>query len=360
MFGMLLSVVLTLSLATGAWANSRAVSDQDELSGHWAETQLRKWVAGGLLQGDGSGSYHPDQPIKRAELISFINRAFQFSEKTDVQFVDLKPSHWAYDDIAIAVQAGYTSGYGDLTIRADRTVTREEAAVMIARALKLDGEQATGKQLESFTDAGDISSWSMPYITALVNQQLLHGTPAGAIFPQGQLTRAEAIMILDQAMVKLGEQTTLDQAGTYGPESGTQTILGNVAVMASGVTLRNTIITGDLILTDGIGEGEAFFNNVTVKGTTSVQGGGENSIHFEDTVLVRVVIEKQTGTVRVVAVGKSAIQSVIVTSPVTLEESHATDSGFKNVEISGALPAGSEVKLSGTFENVSVFSSDIK
>src|SRR5690606_6044772 len=124
---------------------------------------------------------------------------FMFTEKKEIHFTDIDPSNWAYEPVSIAVQAGYTRGYEDNTIRASQSVTREEAAVMIANALMLEGD-AAGSSLSAFTDAGNISDWSKPYIAALTAKQLLHGTPAGTINPQGKLTRAEAVTILDQAI----------------------------------------------------------------------------------------------------------------------------------------------------------------
>lgn len=359
-----ISLLLVLALLMSLWTSALAAAapesaPADELNGHWAEKQLRTWVEGGLLQGDDRGVIHPDRAITRAELISLINRAFMFTEKKEIYFTDIDPSNWAYEPVSIAVQAGYTRGYEDNTIRASQSVTREEAAVMIANALMLEGD-AAGSSLSAFTDAGNISDWSKPYIAALTAKQLLHGTPAGTINPQGKLTRAEAVTILDQAIPYAKQKVVYQEAGTYGPGAGTETIRGDVIVSAAGVSLRNVVIEGDLTIAEEVGEGDVNFNNVTVKGTTTIQGGGENSIHFEDSVLVRVIVDKRTGTVRVVAVGSSSIQSVIVSSPVKLEETHATDSGFKNVELSSALPTGSAVTLSGQFEDVSVFSSDVR
>lgn len=361
MLSMLLALALALSLVPSVFAaeSDSASAPEDELQGHWAEKQLREWVQSGLLKGDNNGAYNPDKAITRAELISLINRAFGFTEKVDIHFTDIDFSNWAYIQVAIAVQAGYTHGYEDNTIRTDQPITREEAAVMIAHAIKLDGDNVSDS-LKAFSDAAVISTWGKPYIAALASQQLIHGTPAGNFSPQGQLTRAEAVTLLNQAMKAMNADTAYSEAGDYGPEAGTRTIIGNVVVSAPDVTLRNTVILGNLTLTEGVGEGDANFNNVTVKGTTTIQGGGENSIHFADSILVRVVINKATGTVRVVAIGKSAIGHVVVNSPVKLEESHVTDSGFQNVELASALPAGSEVSLSGMFENVSMFSSDIK
>ena len=66
--------------------------------------------------------------------------------------------------------------------------------------------------------------------------------------------------------------------------------------------------------------------NVTVKGETIVQGGGVNSIHFENSVLATVIVDKDAsqGAVRIVAEGTTTVGQVNVNSPVTLQETNAT------------------------------------
>ncbi|THF76735.1 hypothetical protein [Cohnella fermenti] len=113
-------------------------------------------------------------------------------------------------------------------------------------------------------------------------------------------------------------------------------------------------------MTEAVGEGDAFFRGVTVEGAVIVRGGGENSVHFEDSVLVRIVVDKPTGTVRILVAGASSVEEVVVQSSVKLEESHLTDIGFKNVSLAETLPVGSQVELSGHFESMSVMSADIK
>lgn len=349
-------VSMFLSLISPAWASDQPVTD--DLKGHWAETQLRKWAEQDLLKGF-NGNYYPDRPITRAEFITLINRAFKLSEPADINFSDLGASHWAYGQIAIAVKAGYVKGYSDNTIRLNQVLSREEAAVMVANLLEL--KPGDSNEPAKFNDSSSISSWSKDAVFALADKSILIGNSAGDFLPQGKLTRAEAVALLDRAIeYDKPKDVTYSTAGVYGPNTGTQTIKGNVVVSASGVTLQNVIIEGDLVLAEGIGEGDATFKKVTVKGTTTIRGGGPNSIHFEDSVLVRISIDKSTGTVRVVAAGNSSVQYVVVHSPVKLEESSVTNSGFANVEIAEGLPAGSQVELIGQYEDVSVKTSDIK
>ncbi|MFK7693688.1 S-layer homology domain-containing protein [Paenibacillus sp. HJGM_3] len=143
-------------------------------------------------------------------------------------------------------------------------------------------------------------------------------------------------------------------AGTYGPESGMETVTGNVYIQIGGITLRNMTITGNLTIGEGVGEGDVDLNNVTVLGETNVNGGGPNSIHFKDAVLVKIIVNKQTGEVRIVAEGKTSVNQVNVQSSAKVDGSKATNGGFSSVTLSDKLPEGSKVSLLGNFDNVSV------
>ncbi len=158
--------------------------------------------------------------------------------------------------------------------------------------------------------------------------------------PEAQITRAEAVVTLDRALQALQSQSETQKnaynaAGTYGPVSGTETVSGDVTVNVSGVTLQNMVINGNLLLAAGIGSGDAFLKNVTVKGTTTVQGGGDHSIHFENGIFGKVIVEKKDGTVRLVVEGTTIIEQLDIKSPVNLEL--GKDSNFGTLIIDALL-----------------------
>jgi len=351
---LVLPLTLTFGLSATVWA---AQNPKDDLQGHWAEKTMRQWASESLLQGY-NDRYSPDQAITRAEFATLINRANKLTEAEKISFSDLESSNWAYEQIAIAAKAGYVKGYKDGTVRPGNPVTREEAAGMVASYLKLDSDGLKG--LANFKDAEALPSWSKNPVAALAEAGILAGNAKGEFRPGERLTRAEAVTLLDKARNYKKPAAEYNKAGVYGPETGTETIKGDVIVSAPGVTLRNVTIEGNLTIAAAVGEGDAHFKKVTVKGTTTIQGGGANSVHFEDSVLVRISVDKRDGTVRVVVVGDTTIEYAVIHSPVKLEESSATDSGFKNVELASNLPAGSAVQFTGQFESVTVLSSDVK
>lgn len=50
-------------------------------------------------------------------------------------FVDVPAKHWAYESLTKLARAGIVDGYGDGTFRGDKTLTRYEMAVVVAKAM---------------------------------------------------------------------------------------------------------------------------------------------------------------------------------------------------------------------------------
>jgi hypothetical protein len=192
----------------------------------------------------------------------------------------------------------------------------------------------------------------------------LEGYPDGTFRPPVSITRAEAVVSTDHALkssVRMHNRK-FDKAGTYGPASGMETITGNVKITVPGVIVQNMIIKGDLTFGEGIRSGDVTINHVTVEGKTYVNGGGENSIHFIDSVIVMIEVGKKSksGIVRIVAEGSTSVQSVILKSSAKVEENDTTGVGFLAVELSRVLPKNSEVTLTGNFSTVDVNGNSIK
>jgi hypothetical protein len=304
---------------------SAADSAKSDVKGHWAEGQLNEWLDKGLIKGFADGTVKPNNPVTRAELTALINRAFGYTEKAEIHFSDMTPGNWAYDEAAIAIKAGYIKGKSASTFGSDNQSSRQEVAVIIGRLLHLQGDEATAN---SYVDASSFAPWSKAAIGAVSFKKILQGYGDRTFRPQAPITRAELVVTLDRALKLIALQdptetqvakNTYSAAGTYGPVSGTETVSGDVVVNVPGVTLQNMVINGNLLLAEGIGSGDAFLKNVTVKGTTNVHGGGDHSIHFENSVFATIVVDKKGGTVRIVLEGSTTLEQGTIKSPVILE-----------------------------------------
>ncbi|WP_158560696.1 DUF4838 domain-containing protein [Paenibacillus contaminans] len=329
-----------------------------DVTGHWAEKQLAEWWGGGLLTGYPDGKVKPDESISRGEFMALVNRLFGYGETMPLEFTDVKQGDWTYAEASKALRAGYMEGYGNGTIGADRQISRQEAAVIIARLFKPNQAEA-GENAEPFTDAGLIAEWSRTAVADVVGSRWMEGYGDGSFRADAFISRAEAIVTIDRAL-KSGAPLVYDRAGTYGPETGTLAVSGNVAVRAPGVTLRNMSVSGAMLLDEAIGEGDVRLKNVKVAGTTTVRGGGENSVHFDNSVIFSLVVDKASGTVRIAAEGSTVVASVIVKSSVILEHAGEEGGGFEKVELNEALPSGARIVLQGTIGTVDVLAGGIK
>ena len=84
-------------------SNVEIKSDFNDISGHWAEKEIRRAASLGWIKGYADGSFKPDQNITRAEAASMINRMLhRLPETVDdlldgmIQWPDNQPSDWYY------------------------------------------------------------------------------------------------------------------------------------------------------------------------------------------------------------------------------------------------------------------------
>lgn len=231
------------------------------------------------------------------------------------------------------------SGYSETEFGPDDPITREQMAVMIVKAAQL----SAGVSGKTFADSDSISEWAREAVNVATGNKIINGYSDNTFRPKGNTTRTEAAVVLSQSLsqkptdkpapvVEKEDYSLIDEAGTYGPATGTENVAGDVTIQSSGVTLRNLIIAGDLIIAEEVGDGDVTLNNVTVKGKTYIRGGGTDSIHINGGQYNEIIVENTaTGAVRIVAVDSSGLRVVI--SDKADGEKIILEGTFKNVTI---------------------------
>lgn len=304
-----------VTMLAGAVAPVSAATTLTDVNGHWAQSQIDALVGQGVVSGYPDGTFKPDNTITRAEFISMVNRTFAFKDTTAISFTDVKPGDWYAPAIAVAKNAGYISGYTDGSMKPTNLITRQEVAVIMAKVLKLDTSNA--EAVSTFKDAASIPVWSRNAIAAMVKAGYLSGYPDGTFKALDATTRAMAAVILSKVSGPVTppvtppvQQKVFDKAGTYGPATGTNTIAGDVTISADGVILQNTSINGNLLITEAVGAGTVTLKNLTVTGTTTIKGGGLNSIKIENCILGIIKADKADGNLRIILSGTTVTELV--------------------------------------------------
>lgn len=326
--------IMVLLMSVSAFGAGQNKSD---LTGHWAENYILSLSSRGIMSGF-NNRYEPDRAITRAEFANMAVTAFQFNKPSTIKFNDVPDGAWYADSISKAAGQGFMQGYQGKAKPLD-TLTREDAAVMFSKILK----SQSGLPL-NMTDAQNISDYARDSVAALYSSGYLNGDENGNFNPKKNLTRGEAaklLYVIAGNIYKDSREFDLHDVP----------ITGNATIAASGVTLKNTVIQGNLYITEGVGTGEVTLENVEVKGETLVSGGGMNSIVFVNTKTGVVKVEVPDGIpVRIVASGNSTIDFVATKSEAKFQESGLTGSGFKDIVI--YVPENSKVSLDGNFDSV--------
>lgn len=176
--------------------------DFSDTEGHWFLDFLERIFPRGIVRGYPDGTFRPDGKVTRGEFAALLIRTFGIDPIAGTVFSDTAGS-WAEDSINGAAAKDILSGYMDGSFKPGRPITREEMAVMIARALEL--EELPDAGVPVFTDSGEVSSWAIDSVNSLTEMGILSGFPDGSFRPQDSLTRAEAVKIIHEVLVSLGE-----------------------------------------------------------------------------------------------------------------------------------------------------------
>lgn len=333
---LILVFAMTVSLFTvGAGAAEPIYRDTD---GHWAAETIEGFSRLGLIEGY-NGQFFPNKNITRGEMAVILDRLMDYQTAAKNSFSDLGEAFYT-DAVLKANAVGVMLGSNG-TVRPTDPITRQEAAVLLCRALGLE----VGGSVAQFSDRGQIASWAADAVGAMAAKKLLQGAN-GMFRPTDAITRAETVAILDRALGKLVSEG----------ESASGRVDGNVVVRGAGAKLSDMTINGDLIIAEGVGEGEVHLDGVTITGRTIVRGGGVNSIYMNN---VRanggVVVNKLDGRVRVVTSGSTTVSVTLLQSGAIL-----VGDGFKTVEIPADIAKGQTVEIQGNIERLVNNSEDAK
>lgn len=172
----------------------------DVPSGYWASGYIDQLLADGVVAGLPGGLFRPGATLTRAQFVKMLVLALGIAPASsgETPFDDVSPQAWFAPYVAAALQAGIAKGVTATAFQPDAPVSREEMAVLLARAFGLKGSQPL-----TFADRGKIGSWALAGVEAAVQAGLMSGLPGGRFVPQGDATRAQAAKAIAEALARL-------------------------------------------------------------------------------------------------------------------------------------------------------------
>lgn len=163
---------------------------------HWASSTIEYLNTQELIKGYPNGTFKPESTITRAEAATIIARALGITKTKNSTFTDVKSTHFAYDAIAAVAEKGIITGREASKFSPDGKLTRAEMATILKRAYNL-----TGTTVLPFKDVPS-THWAYEAIQTVYQNQLTGGYPDNTFKPNNSITRAEFATFLTKILQK--------------------------------------------------------------------------------------------------------------------------------------------------------------
>ena len=126
----------------------------------WYNTAVSTLSSMGIITGYPDGTFRPNAAITRAEFAAIAARFDHDGDKTAAKFSDIA-SHWAKDEISIAYNNGWITGYPNGTFGPQRDITRAETMTLVNRVLNRQPETEDDllPNMTVWTDNANPKAW---------------------------------------------------------------------------------------------------------------------------------------------------------------------------------------------------------
>ena len=126
----------------------------------WYNTAVSTLSSMGIITGYPDGTFRPNAAITRAEFAAIAARFDNDGDKTAAKFSDIA-THWAKDEISIAYNNGWITGYPDGTFGPQRDITRAETMTLVNRVLNRqpETEEDLLPNMTVWTDNANPKAW---------------------------------------------------------------------------------------------------------------------------------------------------------------------------------------------------------
>ncbi|SEL85157.1 S-layer homology domain-containing protein [Paenibacillus sp. OK003] len=181
-----------------------------DVAQHWAKTEVNDMGSRMVIEGITDTTFGPNRGVTRAEFAAILVRGLGLKPLEQVNsFKDVNGSEWYADVVTTASNYGLINGYEDGTFRPQTQITRQEAMVLIARAMTVTGMETAAsagnvQQWTDYADAEQVASWAKEAVTSSIYAGLVSGRGKDNIAPNQSMTRAETAVIIRRLLQQSG------------------------------------------------------------------------------------------------------------------------------------------------------------
>lgn len=186
-------IAAAVLFVTGSVSSAKAEGFTDVTATYKFYEHINYLASQGIIKGK-DGRFAPEDVVTRAEAAVMIARALKLPTGNRATiFSDVSSSSFASGAIQSANDEGIIKGYTDGSFKPDVTVTRGEMAIFLTRAFKLTEEEPM-----TFTDV-PVSSAGYAYIPKIIAAGITQGYSETSFEPNKPVTRAQFSAFLARA-----------------------------------------------------------------------------------------------------------------------------------------------------------------
>lgn len=184
----------------------------------WAQKDVEKALALGLLREPESNDYRT--PIDRGTFgmsaASLVSLAFDADLDTYRNFVSLKDAMAGKPQVPIYTQLGILQGRENGDLDESGTITRQEAAVMLARAYRLySGEVHEDAAPLAYADRGEIADWAAADVQLMTHLGIMNGVGNDKFAPKRSYSIEQCLVSLVRLYETTCQGKTPDQTNPF-------------------------------------------------------------------------------------------------------------------------------------------------
>ena len=173
--------------------------------GFWAFYATEACFNADIVAGYDDELYHPEWPVTRDQMAVYIARALEGGDASvpggpaEATFDDVPTSHWAYKYVEYCYANEVVQGYGPVTYAPEETVTRDQMAVYVARAMAGgDASVPDGPSDATFDDV-PTDDWAYKYVEYCYANEVVQGYDSITYAPDVTVTRDQMVVFVQRA-----------------------------------------------------------------------------------------------------------------------------------------------------------------
>lgn len=194
----------------------KTTSYQDLFEYPWANNAIACLEEEGVTNKFSDTWYGPGEKISRGDFAMFLVRALDLTADTSDNFSDVNPEAEYADEVAIGKKLGILQDIGDGNFNPEGEITRREMMDITARGIRL--KKGSAGNLDGFTDASAGADWAVLDVAEMVRFGMVRGNADEMVNPVENTTRAEAAVVINQALLQIRQPSMSDSLLTSAGE----------------------------------------------------------------------------------------------------------------------------------------------